>query len=132
MTKANEGTTKASVIIEDIVDHLCMIETTDGAEYLGIINCEVSSDQDQIEYALQIWDGKKIDRGFYRKWVKDFNLGELKSYQLQGQMGFKVSPLTADEHQTFREILYNLRKAKRCTFLHMENEFLDRFETGQQ
>ncbi len=122
-------TGETNVTIEEIVDHLCMIETSDGAEYLGIINCEVSSDQDQIEFALIT--GKNLDRNFYRKWVKDFNIGELKSYQLQGQMGFKVSPLTADEQQVFSEILYNLKKAKRYILQNMENEWLDRYEDGK-
>ena len=116
-----------NVTIEDVKDHLCVIKTADGDEYLGIINCEMSSDKNLIEYAREI--GEAFSRSDIRSWMKDFNMGELATFKLQ-MVGYKTSPLTLDEQQWVDEVWFNMNKARVYVQQYMQNLMLDRLEDG--
>lgn len=118
--------TETNVTIEDVKDYLSLIKTSDGDKYLGLVNCEMSSDKNLIEYAQPIGSG--FSRADIRSWMKFFNMGELATIKLHGSMGYKTTPLNLDEQQWLAEVWFNMKKAMKWVQPYMVNEMLDRLE----
>ena len=108
---------------EQAKNKLCVISTTDGCIYLGVVEGE-----EKIEYAYGIGEG--LSRESVRGWMKAYNVGELMDYELRGAVGYKVRPLTMDEKQWVDEAWFNMKKAVHYVQEYMQNQLFDKFESG--